>query len=220
HAWANFDFLDALVGHERIEFHRHVELALVERGHRAAAGDDTARPRAAANAAAHFPDHLAQRNAHRQFVDAWLVHVAGNAQDARAARLAGAQAGEPLAAFGNDVGDVHQRLDVVDDGRHPEQALDGRKRGLQPWPAALAFQRVQERRFFTADIRARAAMHRQLELPRPDRGLLLFAEQAFAIRLVDGGDEDLGFLHHLAADVDVRGLAAQRVRGDEDALDQ
>ena len=48
----DLDILDARVGHQRVEFDRHVDLARVERGHRAAAGDDAFEPPPAQHAAA------------------------------------------------------------------------------------------------------------------------------------------------------------------------
>src|SRR6185312_4737969 len=220
-AGADLNRLDALVGHERVELHRDVELAGVERRHRRAAGDDGLDLLAAGDAAADLVDHLAQRDAHRQLVDAGLVEVARHAEDARAARLGRAELGEPLPALLDDVRDVGDGLDVVDDGRLAPDALDRGERRLQARPAALALERVEERRLLAADVRAGAAVDGEVELPAgPARVVEGLTEVAGGVGFVDGALEHLVLADHLAANVDVRVLAAERVRRDEDAFDE
>lgn len=66
---------------------------------------------------------------------------------------------EPVRPVLDDRGDVHEGLDVVDDGGSaPEPALRGERR-LVPRLAAHAFYRVHEGRLFSAHVSARADRH-------------------------------------------------------------
>ena len=109
------------------------------------------------NAAADFVDHPQEIEAHRQLVHAGLVHVTRQAEQARAAVLWRAEIGEPLPAVQNDRRDRAECLDVVEDGRGLPCAGNGRKRRPDSRNSALAFERFEQRRFFAALVRARAA---------------------------------------------------------------
>ena len=152
---------------ERLELARHVQLGGVERRHRAAARNHRLQLAPVGHAAADVVDELAEGDPHRQLEHARLVHVARDADEARAARLARAEAGEPLAPLGDDVRHAHERLDVVDDRRLREGALDGRERRLEPGPAALALQEFEQPGLLAADVRARAAVHVMSSLKPP-----------------------------------------------------
>ncbi len=62
---------------------------------------------------------------------------------------------EPVDAAVDDVRHAGQRLDVVDDRRLAERALDGRERRLDPRPGPLAFQALDQPRLLAADVRRR-----------------------------------------------------------------
>src|SRR6266487_2229310 len=84
------------------------------------------------------------------------LDVAGDAEQLRAGRLLGAHRSEPLHAPAEDPRDGGDRLDVVDRGRRPVQALHGRERRPQLGLAALALQRRQQRGLLAADVGAGA----------------------------------------------------------------
>ena len=72
-------------------------------------------------------------------------------------------AGERLAAAEHDERHVGQRLDVVDDGRLPEQADLDRERRLVARLAALALDRFEERGLLAADVGAGTAPQLDVE---------------------------------------------------------
>ena len=76
---------------------------------------------------------------------------------------AGADRGEGLAARLEDQRDVGQRLDVVDHGRLAEQPDLDRERRLVARLAALALDRLEERRLLAADVGAGAAPELDVE---------------------------------------------------------
>ena len=100
---------------------------------------------------------------------------------------------------------VEQRLDVVHDRRLAVQPDLDRERRLVARLAAIALDRLEERRLLAAHIRAGA-----------DAQLDLDAD----VRAVDRVLQPLVRERVLRADVDERALAAGRVRGDRDRLDQ
>src|SRR5439155_8890355 len=65
---------------------------------------------------------------------------------------------EPVGPAFEDVPDAGERLDVVDDGRLAEGALDSRERRLNPRPGALAFERFNQSRLLAADVRSGPAV--------------------------------------------------------------
>ena len=90
-------------------------------------------------------------------------------------------------------GDGRDRLDVVDDGRRRVEARDRRERRLRARLAALALERLEQRRLLAADVRAGAAVH-------DDRHVA--ADLGPVLQLLERGDEDLVRARVLAADVD------------------
>src|SRR5690606_18337876 len=110
-------------------------------------------------------DELAHRDADGRLVDAGLLHVTRDAIEPRAT-VAGETAprGPGLATDVDDVRDGRDRLDVVDDRRHAEGALDRRKGRLEARLAALALERLQQRCLFAADVRARARVDVHVDL--------------------------------------------------------
>ncbi len=118
----------------------------------------------------------------------------------------------------DDVRGVHQRLDVVDQRRAAVEALDGRERRLQARVAALALERVEQRRLLAADVGAGAAVDDDADVDAGAEDVV--AEVAGGVGLGDGGVEAVGDLGVLAADVDERTGRPGRHRADRDALDQ
>src|SRR6185436_4017932 len=86
-----------------------------------------------------------------------LFHAAGNREAAQALALAPAMRGEPRRALLDDVAYPVERLDVLLERRPAEQADLRNIRRAVARQAALALDRFDHRRFFAADIGARAA---------------------------------------------------------------
>ena len=122
------------------------------------------------------------------------------------------------AAHLDDLRDRRQRLDVVDQRRRGVQAGDGRERRLRPRLAAAAFERLEQAGLLAADVGAGAAVHDDGEVPAGAEHVL--ADEAGLAGLLERRGQDLVLGQVLAADVDERQARADRVRGDEDALDE
>ena len=117
----------------------------------------------------------------------------------------------------DDVRHVRERLDVVDDSRASEGADDRGEWRPVARVATLAFERFQQRAFLAADVRARALM-------RPDVHAVAGAHYVLADvargACVSERRIDAALLHgEFAAQVNVRGMRADRAAGDQDALD-
>ena len=121
--------------------------------------------------------------------------VARDAEEARVRRV--------LAE--DDVRHVEQRLDVVHHSRLAVQTDLDRERRLVARLAAVALDRLEQRRLLAAHVRAGADAELDLD---PD------------VRLVDRVLQALVGERVLGADVDEGALAAGRERGDRDRLDQ
>ena len=177
------DGLDALVGLQRVELARHVELVGVERRHRHAARDHRLDLAALPHAAADVVDDLALNvmpigSSNTPGLLTW--------PDTHTMRVPPER---PMpsslnhgAALVDDERDVHQGLDVVDDRRVAEQALDRRERRLEARLAALALERVEQRGLFAADVRAGAAVHGEVTLEAACRGCSCRGSRARRLR--------------------------------------
>src|SRR6266511_2761323 len=204
--------LDALEVHGRVQV-----VGGEQRG-----GGPARRPRlellAVEHAARRAGDELPGRRAERVLVVARPPHVAAHAEQLRPRRLLRPHGAEPVHPLAEDPGHARDRLYVVDRGRCPVQALERGKRRPQLWLATLALQRGQQRGLLAADVGARAAMQHHLEV---EAGALdVTAEQATLIGLPDRGGQAPAGEAALAAQVDERLLAADRVGRNDRALDQ
>ena len=137
-------------------------------------------------------DQLAQRVAVLDLVVARALDVAGERDDPRAGRVLDAELRVLGAAHLDDRRDGRDRLDVVDQRRRRVEPGHRRERRLRARLAALALQRLEQRRLLAADVGARAAVE-------DDRDV---AEQAAVAQLLERRDEDLELVLVLAADVD------------------
>ena len=115
-------------------------------------------------------------------------------------------------------GTRRQRLDVVDDRRLRVEAVDRRERRLEARHAALALERLEQAGLLAADVRARAAVHDDLEIEARTEDVL--AEEALRARVGERLREAVVAERELAAQVDERLVALDRVRRDDDALDE
>ena len=195
-------------------------LALGRRQHlgRDAAGDDALQLLAAGDAAAVLEQELLQRVAVLDLVDAGPLDVAGDRHELRARALRQAELLERVGAVGDDAGDVGQRLDVVDDRRTLEEALDGEARRTVARIAALAFDGGEEPGRLAADVRAGAADH--VDVAGEPGAEDFLAEEAVRVRLLDRRREAPVRQVEFAADVDERMPDLQRVRRDQHRLEQ
>ena len=137
-----------------------------------------------ADAAGHL-EQLAHRRPHGGLVLAGADDAARQRVDLRAGRLLRAELLEPVGAAADDERHAGQRLDVVDDRRGAVEAGDGGERRLEPRLAAVALERVEQRRLLAADVGAGAGVHDELEVVAgaEDVG----AEVAGRVGLLDGG---------------------------------
>ena len=162
------------LGHA-VEVHRDVDLVGGEDRRRGAAGDHRlaacGRPRMPPRVALAV-DQLPQRDPpHRRLVAARARDVAADRVELGPAVLLGAVAREPLGARARgSSGTLHERLDVVDDGRAAVEAHHRREGRLDARLAALALERLDEGRLLAALVGARAAVDRGSRRRRRCRG--------------------------------------------------
>ena len=136
--------------------------------------------------------------------------VARQREDARARSSSRRRASRTPRPQLEDARRRRDRLDVVHRGRRGIQPGDGGERRLRPRLAALALERLEERRLLAADVRARAAVDDDGDAARRSR---------LAHRL-ERVAEDLELVLVLAADVDEHVLRLDRVRRDQAALEE
>ena len=125
-------------------------------------------------------------------------------------RALGTDRGVGRSALEHDRQHVDQRLDVVDHGRLAEQAALDRERRLVARLAAVALDRVEERRLLAADVRAGAVA--QLDVERTPRPRMSSPSRPRVARLLDRVLEPALGERVLAAQVQVAVLAAGRER--------
>ena len=123
-----------------------VEVLGQQHRRRRAAGEPALDLAALGRAAGEAVDDVARRDAELDLVVAGPLHVARDRDELRAGRLLGADRLEPVGALLDDQRHVAERLDVVDQRRPLVEALVGGERRLQPRVAALALERVEQRR--------------------------------------------------------------------------
>src|SRR5215217_4776823 len=173
---------------------------------------------AVAHAAGRAHDDLAGGHAEGELEVPRVDDVAGDAEQLGAGRLLRAHGAEPVDALADDPGHGGDRLDVVDRGRGPVQALDGREGGAQLGLAALALERGQQGRLLAADVGPGAPVQDQVKV---EAGALdVAAEQALVVGGVDRRLEPAAWPAALAPQVDEGVAAADGVGGDDHALDQ
>ncbi len=109
-------------------------------------------------------EHLSHRHAERIFVEARPRDVASHREDLRARGLQRAERAVPVAAVHGDQCRRAQRLDVVDDRGLLPVAVRDRIRRAVTRHAALALERLDQRGFLAADVRARADVDPDVEV--------------------------------------------------------
>ena len=100
-------------------------------------------------------------------------------------------------------GTLADRLDVVDRGRAAPEAELRRERRLHARIAALALERIHQRRFLAADVRAGTAVEIEIRAEPGSEDVL--PEVPLRVGIVDRLLDQIDPLLVLAADVEVRG---------------
>ena len=104
----------------------------------------------------------------------------GNAKQSVSRRIGGADACVCRAAAQNNYRNVDQRFDVVDDrGLMKQPALRGKRR-LVARLSTVALNGIEQRCFFTADVRARAAAN--FDVQRKSAAQNAFTQQVLRAR--------------------------------------
>ena len=154
----------------------------------------------------------------RRLVLAGARDVPGQRVDLRAGALLAAHRPEPRAAALHDRRDRGDGLDVVDHGRRGVEARRGRERRLEPRLPAAALQRVEQRRLLAADVGTGAGVHDDVQVEPGAEDVA--AQVALRVRLLDRVADAPQRVQRLPADVDRAELRADRVAGDDAALDE
>src|SRR5579859_6155959 len=149
-------FGDGVVVHRKIDFVRGENRA------GAAAGNYGFELLAVGNASRDFVEKLLHVHAERNFVDAGLVDVAGDAEQASATVFRGAAVGVSFAAFVDDRRHGAECFHVIDNRGAAVQADDSREGRLDPRVAAFTFERFHEGGLFATFVGARAGVNQQI----------------------------------------------------------
>src|ERR1700683_5067955 len=128
------------------------------------------------------------------------------------------QTGVPITTLANDGGNGAERFHVVDHRGTAVEADHGREGRPDSRIAALAFQRLHERRFLTALVGARAGVGDKVKIKAA--ALDVFAEVALGVGFGDRRVHDVDNVAIFAAYIDVALVRADRAAGDDHAFDQ
>ncbi|OPZ97152.1 MAG: hypothetical protein BWY71_01708 [Planctomycetes bacterium ADurb.Bin412] len=170
------------------------------------------------NSAADIIDHLLEGSSHRDFDQAGTFDHAGEGEDFGAFAGFGAHGTEPIGAAFDNQGQVGQGLDVVDNGRLAEEALNRRERRPGPGHTAFAFDTVQQGGFFAADKGAGSHFENDVEVVAAVENVM--AQQAVGTGLFDGVLEPLDGQGILGTNINVGLGGADAVGGDYHAFDE
>src|SRR5579859_442775 len=169
------------------------------------------------NAATHVVDHFFKRITQRQFVNAGLVDMSAQAEEARAAVLRRAVIGKLLPARQNNVGDRSNGFDVVDDRRPAPESDHGREGRTDAGNAALALERFHQRRLFAHFVRAGAGVPIAVKLLTAAEDVI--PQEDFGIGISERFSHDVDQVAVFAANIDEAELGADGEAGDDHALD-
>jgi hypothetical protein len=109
-------------------------------------------------------DQFAERDRHALLDHAGPVHMAADLEELGAPIILAAEAGEPRSATTQDSRRDGDALDIVDRGRAAIKAGAGREWRLEARLALLAFEALDHRGLFAADIGAGATMDEDVEV--------------------------------------------------------
>src|SRR6185437_1522993 len=160
-------------------------------------------------------EDLAGGRSHRQLPSPRALHLAAHAEDLRSAVLRATQATEPVGASAHDVGDVTERLDVVDHRRAAPEATHLREWRLRPRDGSPTFEATQQCRLLAADVAPCAAMQVQLEIEARAQDAL--AETALRMGIGDRSSQKLRCARVLGAQKDVGDACLDREGAEDDS---
>src|ERR1035437_2683781 len=203
--------------HHRVEVHGDIDFVRLENLHGRSAGHHALQIPTLGHAARDVVDHLLQVVAHGQLIYAGFLEFAAHAEQARPTVSGRAQIGEPFATAQDDVWHAGQGLGIVDHGWPAPQSDDCRERRPNARYAALAFERLHQRRLFANFVSARAGMREDFEINAGAEDVL--ADEAARVSVGHGLLHDLEQVAILAAHIDVAGLGAAGERRNHHALD-
>ena len=173
---------------------------------------------AIAHAAGVIFEDLARGGAERQLPDARIFHSPGEAHQLGAGIFTGGNVLIPLNAVSQNRRHVAQGFNVVNAGRFAPYAGAGRERRLRARVRAAAFERVNQRGFFAANIAPCPGMDEQLEVKTGAE--YVFAEQARFGRFGNRPAQMLSRFNIFSAQEDVAAVSFQRKSGDQHTLHQ
>ena len=143
--------------------------------------------------------------------------MAGNAEQSSPPVAFRAQCRVGFAAHQQNVRHIGDGLRVIDDRRPTIQSYNRGKRRTDAWHAALALQRLHQRRLFAHLVRPRAGLRDDVEV---DAGAEdVFAQEAPCVGVCDRAFHDVQQVPILAAQIDEAQLRADGEARDHRALD-
>ena len=200
------------------ELHRQIEVRFGQEVGARAARLPGFKLQTIAHAARVIFEDLARGGAERQFPDARVLHPSREAHQLGAGVFTGRNVLIPLDAVGQNRRNVAQGFNVVHAGRFPPYAGAGRERRLRTWIGAAAFEGVNQRGFFAADIAPCPSVHKQFEVKTGAKDI--FPQQARFGRFGDCPAQVLRRFDIFAAQEDIAAVGFQRERGDQHAFHQ
>src|SRR5256885_6197011 len=147
-----------------------------------------------------------------------MVQMSGETEQPGAAVLGRTQRSKRRPAVANNGGDSAKGFYVIQHRWTLERSGHGRKRRTNSRHAALAFERLEQRRFFADLISASSGLRVAIEMEIAPPQIL--AEVTAIVGLGDRLVHDVDQVAILAANVDVSGVCADREPCNENALDQ
>src|SRR5260221_1692886 len=203
---------------DRVVVHCHVDLGSGEQRAGAAAGNHGFEFFAVGYAAGHIVNELFHVHAEWNFVDARLVDVTGDAEQASSAVSRRAAIGVSVAAFANDGRHGAEGFDVIDHGRTAIEANDGREWRLDARITALAFERFHKGGFFAAIVIARSSVDHHIVIEAAAENIL--AEVAALVGLLDGFFDEIEYVAVFATDINEPLIGSDGTTSDDHAFDQ
>lgn len=159
-----------------------------------------------------------QRDRHFLLHSARIVHVAGNTEKFRAAVIGSAERGEPIGSAPHDRRANRYRFYIGHGGGAAVESRIGGEGRLDTGLARLAFQRLNQTCFFTADVGSGTRVYIDIEVVATVRGVL--SQEPFIVGLLHSLFESVGLVPELTAYVDVSGAGAHGETDHQGPFDQ
>src|SRR5690606_35793808 len=164
--------LESAIGETFISHHSCLTLCCLQQeicrndGNRRSTGNTSLKPSSICYAAAIFiaVNEFFYRDSHVYFVNARLVDVSASGNEFGACGLSNSNLRVFFSAFVDDWYNCSNGLNVVDHSRTIPKSFHGWERRLDPRIAALAFERFEQRSFFSADVRTCTTMHKNFAI--------------------------------------------------------